>query len=116
MHSAVNKTPPGLQTDHINRNPLDNRKCNLRICTQKQNIQNTQKRRNTKSIYKGVTFQRYNRSECGFWRAYINKNSKRIHLGVFASEIKAGMAYNVAATMLFGTYACLNPTQPGLEK
>lgn len=41
MHTFLMKTPKGKVVDHINRNTLDNRRCNLRIVTQKVNIHNT---------------------------------------------------------------------------
>src|SRR3990167_9749261 len=37
MHRLVNNTPNGMQTDHINRNKLDNRRENLRNVTDQQN-------------------------------------------------------------------------------
>src|SRR3990167_11489999 len=40
MHRVIMNTPQGLDTDHINHNPLDNRRENLRICTHGQNISN----------------------------------------------------------------------------
>ena len=47
-----------LLVDHINHNTLDNRKCNLRLCTHQQNMFNRKKRKNTTSKYKGVVWYR----------------------------------------------------------
>ena len=45
MHVEILGTPKGLVTDHLNGNSLDNRRENLRVCTQKQNMQNVKLRR-----------------------------------------------------------------------
>lgn len=56
LHRYIMKEPKGLQVDHINRNPLDNRKCNLRICTTQENANNKGKYKNNKSGHKGVYY------------------------------------------------------------
>lgn len=40
MARFIMNVPKGFETDHINHDRLDNRKCNLRICTHKINMQN----------------------------------------------------------------------------
>ena len=91
----------GKQIDHKDRDPLNNRRSNLRVCTQKQNTHNSGPTKNSSSRYKGVS--RIRNSEK--WEARI----KDIHLGRFSSEKEAAIVYNIAAIEHFGDYAYLNP-------
>ena len=104
MHRLVANTPIGMLTDHVNGNKLDNRKCNLRICTPAQNCWNAKRKMNGKNIYKGI---RKNKGEKK-WLAAITKNGKYIHIGSFTTEIEAAKAYNKKAKELFGEFAKLN--------
>lgn len=104
MHRLINNTPKGLHTDHINGNPLDNRRANLRSCSNMHNQRNRKSKRNTSSIYKGVFFIKAK----GHWLAEIKVNKKAVYLGRFNCEEKAGQAYNAAAIKYFGEYALLN--------
>src|SRR5579872_5430592 len=56
MQKFIINTPKGYVIDHINHNKLDNRKENLRICTQQQNTWNSIVRSNNKSKEKGIFF------------------------------------------------------------
>jgi hypothetical protein len=95
----------GYVTDHKNGNGLDNRRNNLRICTQQQNVFN-QKKRTTKtsSRYKGVSFSK----RANKFIAYISCNYKRTYIGTYKNEIDAARAYNNKAIEYFGEYAKLN--------
>ena len=89
--------------DHINGNPSDNRRCNLRVCTHAENLRNRRKQKNTSSVYKGVCA-----SYKGKWRATIRTNGIKQHLGCFGSEIDAARAYDAAARESFGEFAKTN--------
>ena len=90
--------------DHINHNPLDNRRINLRCCTRSQNLMNSIKRKGTSSVYKGVSWFNASRK----WKAYIKINTKQKYLGLFETETAAAVAYDTEAKELFGEYALLN--------
>lgn len=89
--------------DHINREPDDNRFCNLREVTMQQNLMNRKFSKGS-SEFKGVSFDK---SKMKF-KAQINIKGKRTHLGYFKCEIEAAMAYDKAALKEFGEYAYLN--------
>lgn len=96
MHKLINKTPDGFHTDHINRNKLDNRKCNLRTTTCSQNLMNTKIPVNNTSGYKGVSWYK------NAWHAEIKANSHRYYLGRFKNKqdaidarLKAEKIYHV---------------------
>ncbi len=104
MHNQVLTVPKGLETDHINRNKLDNRKANLRYCTKTQNIANRVAR--SKSGYKGVK-----KCSKNSWRAMIQRDNKMVYLGSYKSPEEAALAYDMAATTLHGEFAWLNLEQ-----
>lgn len=107
LQREVLNAPPGTIVDHINGDPLDNRKGNLRLCNRRQNRQNSIKRRPGASRFKGVSQDR------GHWRARIRVHGKLIHLGHFVSEVDAAVAYDVAARHYFGTFCRTNFTEQG---
>jgi len=90
--------------DFINKNGLDNRKSNLRICSPSQSSMKRRKQKGTSSIYKGVTCRKDSKK----WYAQIEKDNKNNHLGSFHNEEEAAIAYNKAATAMFGEFARLN--------
>jgi hypothetical protein len=105
LHRLIMNTIDGFETDHINRNKLDNRKINLRVCTHIENSQH--KILYNKYGYKGISFMKEN-GRTKKWRSRIKVNTKEILLGYFLTAEKAAKAYNNAATKYFGKFAILN--------
>lgn len=89
-------------TDHIDLDGLNNQRSNLRRATHSQNLANAPKRAGCLSRWKGVTPRRAR------WIAQIRVNSRQLHIGVFAAELVAAVAYDLAARRHFGAFARLN--------
>ena len=104
MHRLLMNAKQGETVDHINGDTFDNRKANLRVCSQSNNGMNRKKSSNLTSSFKGV----YKRNRPRAFMASIKANGRYINLGSFYTEEEAAKAYNEAATKYFGEYACLN--------
>lgn len=102
LHSFILKSSAEV-IDHINGDPADNRRENLRPCTRKENSRNTAPR-GGRSRFKGVTFDPRKR----LFRARIGVNRRRIGLGRFKNEVDAAKAYDRAAIKHFGEFARTN--------
>ncbi|WP_412102526.1 HNH endonuclease [Paenibacillus alvei] len=92
--------------DHINGDPLDNRRENLRVATRNENCRNRRRRKRYKYRFKGVTYDKD--KVVNKWRARISYEGKRHCLGYFYTETEAAKAYNEAAIRLHGEFASLN--------
>lgn len=99
----MNVDDQNILVDHVNGDTLDNRIENLRLATKLQNNVNSKKRKNSKTLYKGVTIRPSGRFGC-----YINNKGKSVCLGTFDTQEEAGLAYNKMAKKLFGEFAKLN--------
>ena len=92
MHwNIVGKPKKGLETDHINGNKLDNRRCNLRICTRSENRFNSWKHREGGSSALGVTTKKY--KDKIYYQAQKNVNGKKVYLGLYPTKKLAHQAY-----------------------
>lgn len=104
LHRLIMNAKDNEYVDHINFNKLDNRKCNLRICSKAENTQYQQISTRNTSGYKGVSWDKENNK----WYAQIKTNGKHFNLGRFDNKHEAAKAYNIAAIHMFGEFAKLN--------
>jgi hypothetical protein len=104
MHRFIMDAPEGMEVDHINGDKLDNRRCNLRICTHQQNTCSRHRSTKKSSKYQGVSWNKEHKK----WVAQIGINGKRINLGRFLLEEDAARAFDKAAKELHGEFARLN--------
>lgn len=93
---------PRSQIDHINGNRMDNRICNLRLASHKENQRNKGAGLRNKSGFKGVHFSKTAQK----WIAQIHVNGKTRHIGVFDSALAASKEYCAAANKEHGEFAC----------
>jgi hypothetical protein len=87
--------------DHINGDPLDNRKCNLRVCKQGENMRNYRNAWGKEGV-RGVM-----QTKTGKYRARIRFNHKLYHVGTFDTQHDASVAYAFASSLLHGEFGSL---------
>lgn len=106
--------PDGYLVDHIDDNPLNNRRDNLRLATP---LQNSGRMRSTRgrSRYKGVSYEsRRDRGRGSSpWRAQISLAGLdgtylRMSVGYYSTQREAARAYDNIAREWYGEYARIN--------
>ena len=93
MHRLVTNCPDDMEVDHIFHINYDNRDSELRICTRSENMMNIRS--------KGISYNK--RSEK--WEVYINKDKKRISLGLYITEEEALRVRRQAELKYWGDFA-----------
>ena len=83
MHRLILGDPATPATDHINRDRLDNRRANLRACSDSQNNRNRATVEGKTSSHRGVSFKR------GKWQVVIRVNGKLKWFGYHKTELEA---------------------------
>lgn len=96
IHRLIMDAPINMEVDHIDRNPLNNKRSNLRIADRTMNTRNRKIFKTNKSGTSGV-----HQMENGKWRARIGIGKERKHLGVFDIKEDAINAVNRAREKLW---------------
>lgn len=109
MHRVIMSPPDDMMIDHrvhhdLDVRTIDNRRNNLRTCTNAQNQRNRRPQAGFSSRFKGVHWDQ----QRGKWCARIKVNGKKKHLDRFVDEIAAARAYDAAAREHFGAFALVN--------
>lgn len=104
LHRAILNAAKDIDVDHINGDTLDNRRANLRLATNAENLRNRGKNKNNTSGYKGVTWDKYRQK----WQARIKVNGKLLDLGRFETAEDAARTYDESARELHGEFAQTN--------
>ena len=115
MHRLIMRAKPRQQVDHINGDPLDNRRLNLRFVTNQQNAWNARGAKSfngkpTSSRFKGV-FKKTCKTKYGNYEYYVARarvNDKDITIYHGKDEIEAACRYDHFVQKHFGEYARLN--------
>ena len=106
LHRIVTGATAGQIVDHINRNGLDNRQCNLRFISRQGNKANSSNARKT-SHFTGVSYEK-NRRGLKKYRVLMKIDGKCKCIGKFLTAEEAALAYDKKAKELNGDLALLN--------
>lgn len=107
MHRLLTGAPDGMVVDHVDGDGINNRRENMRVCTQAQNVMNR-----TSALHQSGRKGLRHDPQSGHWGARVAVSGKRPWLGTFKTEAEARAAYNEAAQKLHGEFALLNGERP----
>ena len=93
LHRLIMGAKRGQYVDHINRDPSDNRRSNLRLVTHQQNILN--------NAAAGASWDKKRKR----WCVYLKKNYRTVFVGRFRTKPEALAARREASAKLFPEYA-----------
>lgn len=85
MHRVITNPPKGMVVDHINGNMLDNRRSNLKVCTQYENVIKQRMNSRNTSGHRGVTWD----GEREKWLAQTHIGGRHIFIGRFKTKEEA---------------------------
>lgn len=104
LHRLIMSAPQGMVVDHIDGNPLNNVKSNLRVCYARDNARN-QVLRQTRLLndfpFKGIVMARHART----WAAQIQFGGQHVRLGSYETAADAAKVYDIVSVLLFGEFA-----------
>ncbi len=89
-----------LEVDHIDNNKQNNNASNLRYATRSENMRNTKRHSNNKSGIKGVFWHNQSKK----WRAEIQIDGIKIHLGAYNNIEDARQARITKVKAVFGEF------------
>lgn len=104
LHHIVAEKKHGQEARHINKNKLDNRRENIKLCSRAEQVIN--QIRENKTGYRGI--RKLSNTREGRWSASVCVGKIRHYLGSYSSPLDAAMAYDRAAEKFHGSYACTN--------
>ena len=111
LHTAVllrsqgEPAEPGMEPDHVNRDPMDNRRENLRWATKNQNLRN--RRFKTTKGYRGINRLKYT-DGTPFYQPALYVDGKQVQLGSYPDEETAARIYDAYAAVYYGPFAVFN--------
>ena len=97
MHRLCAGCKKGLDVDHIDRDGLNNRTCNLRTCTRSENLHNGKIKCTNTSGHKGVFKKR------GRWMCQLSQGGS-IYSKSFPTKEEAIIEYEAKAKQIHGPF------------
>jgi hypothetical protein len=101
LHRYLMNAEDGMVVDHINHDTADNRRTNLRVVTQSQNMQNAVVSTRNTSTVPGVNWD----EKMHKWHARINFNKQTVELGYYSDFFDAVAARKAGEENYYGEHS-----------